>query len=329
MMVEWLEFLRCPRTAMKLKFDDCGNLVTENGQYHYPVLFGIPDFRVFDPPYINREKEIAIIEKLDEKFNELSYEELVEYLESKLLGERRIEFIRKGITHRLKLRKRSPDRLQDLLCKVNNIKPFGKVLDLGCGSGEAIKALNSLGGESIVGMDISMIELILAKKLLIEENSTALLLAGCAESMPFSDGYFDFVYSPDVIEHVSDQNKYLGDINRILNKRGVVVLNSPNRYSLVSPEPHVGIWLLTYLPRPVISPVCRLMGKGEYIGKKLLSLRELNKIIATYFNEYKILARSANSKSESFLGKIYYLLSPWSEKIFAYVTDQHVVIAIK
>ena len=178
-------------------------------------------------------------------------------------------------------------------------------------------------------MDISLTELKLAQKLLEEAGISACLVAACAEAMPFCSDYFDFVYSPDVIEHVSDQGRYLDEIYRILSQDGKVLLNSPNRYSLVCPEPHVGIWGLTFLPRPWIDPVCRLLGKGSYIGKRLVSLVELRLLISKKFSSFEILSRRSNPAAESLMGRLYYQFSPWAEKLFAYVADQHVVIARK
>jgi ubiquinone/menaquinone biosynthesis C-methylase UbiE len=328
MMAEWLTFLRCPRTGAKLTWDT-NQLVSEQDGHIYSVTLGIPDFRTFDPPYMSRQQEVAIAMQLHNASEHMSYSELVEYFERELLGKRNSESIAKGIEHRLKLRERSPNRLQQLLDAAKSGSPNGTVLDLGCGSGEAIRALIETGAQFVVGMDISLTELILAKKLLSEQGVNACLVAGCAESMPFCQDYFDFIYSPDVIEHVSDQHKYLAEIKRILLKEGKAVLNSPNRFSVVCPEPHVGIWFLTFLPRRWVDPVCRLLGKGPYIGKRLLSLFELQQSLENHFIKFKISSRQANAEASSIAGKIFYNLRPWSEKMFAIVADQHVVVVTK
>lgn len=329
MMDKWLDFLRCPRTGSKFELDSAGNLVTLDGKNQYSVSFGIPDLRVFEPPYMNWEEELRVAEKLNSAAKTKNYTQLVEYFEEVLLGERSRKLIDKGITHRLKLREHSPNRLKKILSEGNDLTPYGTVLDLGCGSGEAVVELMNLGGESVIGMDISLTELILAKKLLNEAGIDICLVAGCAEALPFCNEFFDFVYSPDVIEHVSNQDLYLKEINRILQQKGIVLLNSPNRYSLVCPEPHVGIWWLTFLPRLWVDPVCRALGKGAYIGKKLLSKVELKQLLSKNFNNFQLISRQANSQSNSWAGKLYYSLSPWSEKIFSYVTDQHIVVAKK
>jgi len=329
MMDEWLDFLRCPNTGFKLELDGSGNLVTADGRYQYSVSFGIPDLRVFEPPYMSREEEIKIAGELYDAAKTKNYNQLVEYFESVLLGDRPREVIDKGIAHRLKLRERSPNRLKNILSEGSALIPYGALLDLGCGSGEAVAELINFGAQSVIGVDISLTELVLARKLLDEAGIDVCLVAACAEAMPFCNEYFDFVYSPDVIEHVSNQDLYLNEINRILQQNGIALLNSPNRYSLVCPEPHVGIWGLTYLPRPWVDPVCRALGKGAYVGKRLLSKVELKRLLSKNFNNFQLISRLANPQSNSWIGKLYYSLSPWSEKIFSYVADQHIVVAKK
>lgn len=329
MMDEWLTFLRCPRTGAKLTLDTNNQLVSEQDRHTYPIVLGIPDFRNFDPPYMSRAQENAIVEQLHTASLQLNYSELVEYFERQLLGNRSQEAINKGIEHRLKLRERSPIRFQQLLDAAKSNPPHGAVLDLGCGSGEAISALVKNGVKSVIGMDISLTELVLAKKLLSEQGIHACLVAGCAEAMPFREEYFDFVYSPDVIEHVTDQNQYLTEIKRILRLEGKAVLNSPNRYSVVCPEPHVGIWFLTFLPRDWVDPVCRLLVRGPYTGKRLLSLPELQTMLREHFSNFQIFTRSANPQATSIPGRLYYWCQPWSERFFAYITDQHVIVVSK
>ncbi len=69
---------------------------------------------------------------------------------------------------------------------VELVKPFGEVLDLGCGTGFVSQ---HLGECSVVGLDISE-EMVKAYK---ERFGTGVV--GNAEELPFKDGSFDFVLS--------------------------------------------------------------------------------------------------------------------------------------
>ncbi|HXK56035.1 MAG TPA: class I SAM-dependent methyltransferase [Gammaproteobacteria bacterium] len=330
-MAEFFSFLRCPITGSKLNRIDERVLEAQQGGRRYPIVHGIPDFRLFDPPYMGRDAEHEVVDRLMLEAQTLGYEDLVRLLERELMPQTSSERIDKGIAHRLQLRNRAPARLLDLVTRTGGIQLPEKcvALDLGCGSGEASMALRELGAGELLGLDISLIELALAKKLLAEQGVESFLVAGCAEALPFSSDLFDFVYSPDVIEHVTDQFKYFKEAHRVLKTGGQVLLNSPNRYSVVCAEPHVGIWGLTFLPRVLIDPACRMMGKGPYIGKRLVSLPELRALVRKNFPRFKISSRDSNPSASSVSGKIYHALRPASVRIFNYVTDQHVVLAEK
>ena len=58
MMVNWLDFLRCPHTGSELQLEE-GYLVSQQGGYRYPIVFGIPDLRLFDPPLYESGRRIA------------------------------------------------------------------------------------------------------------------------------------------------------------------------------------------------------------------------------------------------------------------------------
>lgn len=325
-----LEYLRCPVSGERLH-QDGADLVNESGQQRWPVVLDIPDFRLFDPPYLTRAAEARLAECLWEAAQRLDYAALIRYYETELCGQRPAAQIEKDITHRLALRRRSPQRLHHLFAEAGDVAlpAAATVLDLGCGSGEAIAALYERGAARVVGVDISLIELVFARKLLAEQGQTALLVAGCAEALPFASAAIGLIYSPDVIEHVSDQHRYLQEAYRVLTVGGQILLNSPNRYAVVCPEPHVGLWGLGFLPRAWMDPCCRVLGKGPYIGKRLVSLPELRRLTRENFDRVTIRSRAANPQATSLPGRLFHALSPPAEQVFAYVCDQHVVLAGK
>lgn len=331
-MPEFFELLTCPATREPLTLTaDGAELVNTANTHRYPILHGIPDFRQFDPPYMSRAAEAELADRIAEASARLSYDQLIEHYERSLHPRTRsTRDIESSIEHRRLLRQRAPGRLDYLLKRADAPSlPRGLTLDLGCGSGEASSALLASGARQVIGLDISLVELMLARKLLTELGLPHLLVAGCGEAMPFADGTFDFVYSPDVIEHVADQSDYLREVARTLAPGGDVLLNSPNRYSVVCPEPHVGLWFVTFLPRPLISPACEMFGRGPYLGKRLLSLNELRTLVCDIFPSSEIHTRRSNPASESLVGRLFYLTRHLSEPLFSHFCDQHVVRAYK
>ena len=326
-----LELLRCPRTKSPLTWQDAHTLVGRDGGHAYPVVHGIPDFRLFDPPYVTREEERRRVALIEEAAPRMSFRDLIVHYETEIVDQPSDAKRAQSIDHRLTLPERSRRRLDWLLDAAGFARGTAgdMVLDLGCGSGEAVASLQGLSGGRVIGVDISLEELVLARKLLAEEGSDAVLVAGCAEALPFPEDLFSFIYSPDVIEHVSDQRAYLTEAARTLRPGGTVVLNSPNRFSLVAPEPHVHLWALGFLPRAWMDPVSRAFGKGPYTGKRLVSLPELRRLVGEAFPEAVIRARESNPVATSLSGRLFRWTSPLSEKLYAQIDHQHIVSARK
>lgn len=51
--------------------------------------------------------------------------------------------------------------------------------------------------------------------------------------LPYEDNYCDAVTSLEVIEHLADTDNFLKEIKRVLKKDGILILTTPNFFSLV------------------------------------------------------------------------------------------------
>jgi len=91
----------------------------------------------------------------------------------------------------------------------------GKILDVGCGTGYAQKRV----GHNIIGLDVTYALLELNKNIRV---------CGDALTIPFKDNSFDVVYSIDVIEHIKKPQKLVNECKRILKKKGILILITPN-----------------------------------------------------------------------------------------------------
>ena len=86
------------------------------------------------------------------------------------------------------------------------------VLEIGCGTGNYISAVQARVGCVSFGIDPSRKMIKQAKK---RENGVTFAV-GSAENLKFAAAFFDFVFSVDVIHHVVDRIRYFSQAYRVL-----------------------------------------------------------------------------------------------------------------
>jgi len=104
-----------------------------------------------------------------------------------------------------------------------------KVLDIGCYDGAISTMIKDLGNE-VFGVDISTKAVSMAQK----KGIKAIKVSDIENGLPFSDGSFDVVVAGEIIEHIFDTDSFLDEIYRVLNKKGSLILTTPNLASLGS-----------------------------------------------------------------------------------------------
>jgi ubiquinone/menaquinone biosynthesis C-methylase UbiE len=97
-------------------------------------------------------------------------------------------------------------------CLIDWNKKPGKVLDMGCGSGRWDVLVAPLVGELVVA-DASREALRVARRNIRAPNVS--FVESTPDTLPFPDGYFDFVFSVGVLHHVPDT---AGAIRNLANK---------------------------------------------------------------------------------------------------------------
>jgi hypothetical protein len=99
--------------------------------------------------------------------------------------------------------------------------------------------------------------------------------------MPFKTGSIDYVFSNAVIEHVGsrrDQRRFVAECLRVAAKG--VFLTTPNRRFLL--DPHVGIPLIHYLPRPLFTWAVRRLGHPELADIGFLNALSASELAACF-----------------------------------------------
>ena len=111
------------------------------------------------------------------------------------------------------------------------LKPGDKILDVGCGSGIWLDRLRQQFGVDGVGVDISTNSL---KDAAHASSEDIAFVGGDISHLPFKDGFFDAVFSLDVLEHVVEQDLCLREMVRVLKPGGRLLLwtlNQKQRYT--------------------------------------------------------------------------------------------------
>src|SRR5205814_6303531 len=100
----------------------------------------------------------------------------------------------------------------------------------------------------VAGVDASLVNLVVARRLLAARGHRARLAAALVERLPVSDASMSAVLALDVVEHLGDAGRFLSEAARVLRPGGRLALSTPNRFSLAA-EPHVSVWGVGWLPR--------------------------------------------------------------------------------
>jgi len=99
-----------------------------------------------------------------------------------------------------------------------------KALDVGAGTGRLTLALAELGAE-VIALDSASEMLEILKK----KNKKIKTIVADAESMPFSDNFFDFVIAAFLIVHLKDPRTFFDQAYRVLKDGGRLVVTNINQ----------------------------------------------------------------------------------------------------
>jgi SAM-dependent methyltransferase len=117
--------------------------------------------------------------------------------------------------------------------------------------------------------------LVLARCRLIEAGvSDVWLAAAGAQALPFSDGVFDAVLARHLLEHVRSPAATVQAAARVLAPGGRLGIETFHRWA-PTPEPHVGLLAVAWLPRRFQRGYVRWRTGDDYSAVRLPSRREV------------------------------------------------------
>jgi len=129
--------------------------------------------------------------------------------------------------------RRTNTKVVEALITFGKINPTSQVLEVGCGTGNYISALENETGCFCWGCDPSSQMLSEAGR---QSNSLA-LRQGCGEYLEYPDGKFNLVYSVDVIHHMVHPFNYFREAYRVLQPSGMVCTVTESEQSIRDRRP--------------------------------------------------------------------------------------------
>ncbi|HUS17811.1 MAG TPA: class I SAM-dependent methyltransferase [Chloroflexia bacterium] len=164
-----------------------------------------------------------------------------------------------------------------------------RLLDLGSGMGGLLVALARAGAD-VVGLDYNPAYCGIARLRARRYDLTLPLVVGAGEHLPFPNISFDAVINFDVLEHVADPGRVVGEIARVLKPGGVCLTSAPNRYAFR--DAHYHLPGINWLPRPWAEAVIHRAGHSKEAGSLLTDRQALSSLNTYTWAGFAALARS-------------------------------------
>lgn len=148
---------------------------------------------------------------------------------------------------------------------ISRLKTNDKVLEIGFGEGYGAH-LVSKKVESVIGLDVFQEAVDYANEKYGSSNCTFQKYDG--DKLPFESNFFDRIITYQVIEHIEDDERFLGEIHRVLKVGGKVFLTTPNRIHRLKPgqKPWNPFHVREYSPEQLETLLGKIFSEAEVYG---------------------------------------------------------------
>ncbi|MEO8454768.1 MAG: class I SAM-dependent methyltransferase [Sphingomicrobium sp.] len=216
----------------------------------YPVLFGIPDFRLRGDLYLSIEDERAKAARLHDFAEKHDFRELVGFYYSITddVADRLAPLFAGYVMH-------AADRARPSIEALRSAGRGDALLDLGCGSGGALVTAAGVFRDR-TGIDIALRWLVIARKRLDQAGLSARLVCADAEALPFPEGTFTHVLAADLLENTRSPAAAIGAAAAVMEDGGHMYLTGSN-CRWVGPHPATGVWAAGLVPQRLRSALLK------------------------------------------------------------------------
>jgi len=119
-------------------------------------------------------------------------------------------------------------QLKQYLSKISNCKEYNSFLEIGPGTGEYMSAAKKLGFETIKGIEMSR-----ASAEYLKDQRFDVIKGDIIKPLNIpADMKFDVILLSHVVEHIKEPKKLFNKLSRILTKKGVIIIATPNYDSI-------------------------------------------------------------------------------------------------
>ncbi len=262
-------------------------------QRNYPVVAGIPDFRIFPDPYLDFEEDRARTQIVLDALEQYPLRELLTYYWSysdvtpPLLRAKFVDNAMRGESR--------GQRLFDLITNDGKKLPT-RFIEIGCGTGNLL-ATAARHVEQPVGTDIAMRWLHLSRRRFMDRGmDVPALVCCCAEYLPFKPQSFDAAVMASTFEFLKNPKDALAELKRTLTYDAHCLINTVNRFSLTN-NPYAHLWGVGFLPKTWQVKYVRKRRDASFENITLYSYRQMKKVAAVSFNKVDITLADVSDKT--------------------------------
>jgi ubiquinone/menaquinone biosynthesis C-methylase UbiE len=97
------------------------------------------------------------------------------------------------------------------------------VLDVGCGAGVLVEALDKTVKRTVTGVDIVPEP----ANAYLQSSSRGRIVKGDITKLPFEDDSFDCIVAMDVLEHFGELERPLSELSRVVGSKGQLLVTGP------------------------------------------------------------------------------------------------------
>ena len=166
--------------------------------------------------------------------------------------------------------KNSPEHLGQLEIVIKSKKKSSKILDHGCGNCLTVLFLILKGYKNVWGATVNFnndtrktnyirnINRIIS--IILNSKNTKRVIIYNGFELPFSKNYFDIIFTKQVLEHISPENRldFWFEEKRVLHNDGILYHQIPHR--LVPFEAHTKKWFFHWFPQNI---TLKMLGQGS------------------------------------------------------------------